>query len=247
MQTAGNVDCALPKEQGLKHFDRYAKLTTLSGTRSARVQITQQTNDEAIAEIWQLFRETTAAFKETDARLDQRFSETDARLDQRFAETNAEVARTNANLQKLEGLFGNQWGRLIEALVQPSVLNLFQKRNHNVRRLHQRSKAQVNGSTMEIDLILEDGDEVIPIDVKTTLTVEAVDDFLTDLADFTRFFPSYTNHRIYGGVAGLEVPQDVGRYAYRKGLFVLKITGDDLVQIMNDEGFQPRDFGPSAH
>ncbi|NJN82565.1 MAG: DUF3782 domain-containing protein [Caldilineaceae bacterium] len=186
----------------------------------------EQTNEQAFADIWQLFRET------------------DARLDRRFAETNAEIAKTNANLQKLEGLFGNQWGRLFEALVQPGVLNLFQKRNHDVRRLHQRSKAQVNGSTMEIDLILENGDEAIPVEVKTTLTVEVVDEFLEDLTEFTRFFPVYTDYRIYGAVAGLDVPQDVGRYAYRRGLFVLTISGNDLVQIMNNDEFQPRDFGP---
>jgi hypothetical protein len=193
-----------------------------------------QTTEQTIAEIWQLFKETDAKFQETDARLDRRFTE-----------TSAEIARTNANLQKLEGIFGNQWGRLIEALVQPGVLSLFQKRGYAVRRLHQRSKAQLNGDSIEIDLILEDEDEAILIEVKSGLTVEAVNDFLEDLAAFTRFFPVYGGYRIYGGVAGLEVPQDVARYAYRRGLFVLRVVGSDLVQILNDDRFQPRDFRPS--
>ncbi|MEZ4867988.1 MAG: hypothetical protein R3C14_42060 [Caldilineaceae bacterium] len=205
-----------------------------------------QTTEQTIAEIWQLFKETDAKFKETDAK----FKETDSRLDRSFAETNAEIARTSAevarttvNLQKLEGLFGNQWGRLIEALVQPGVLSLFQQRGHDVRRLHRRSKAQVNGTTMEIDIILEDQTEVIAIEVKTNLTTEDVNDFLDDLAEFTRYFPLYRAYHIYGAVAGLDIPQDVARYAYRRGLFVVSITGSDLVQILNDTKFQPRDFG----
>ncbi|NJN82560.1 MAG: DUF3782 domain-containing protein [Caldilineaceae bacterium] len=202
----------------------------------------EQTNEEAIAEIWQLFKETDGRFKETDAR----FKETDARLARLFAETRAEIAQTTLNLQKLEGLFGNQWGRLIEALIQPGVLKLFQTRGYDVRRLHQRSEAQVNGSTMEIDLILENGNEVIAVEVKTSMTVEAVNDFLADLAEFTRFFPTYTAYRIHGAVAGLNIHGDVARYAYRQGLFVLSITGDDMVQIENDERFRPRDFGPNA-
>jgi hypothetical protein len=44
-------------------------------------------------------------------------------------------------------------------------------------------------------------------------------------------------------VAGLEVGADVARYAVRRGLFVLRITGEGLLQIENDAAFQPRDFG----
>ncbi|MEM7126509.1 MAG: DUF3782 domain-containing protein [Chloroflexota bacterium] len=199
----------------------------------------EQTTEQAIAEIWKLFKETDAKFKETDAK----FKETDTRLDERFAETQAEISRTNRNLQKLEGLFGNQWGRLIESLVQPGVLALFQGRGHDVHRLHQRSKAKLNGTTMEIDIILEDQTEVIPIEVKTNLNVEHVNDFLADLAEFTRFFPLYSAYHIYGAVAGLDISQDVIRYAYRRGLFVVSVTGTDLVEILNDEKFQPKDFG----
>lgn len=212
-----------------------------------------QTTEEAIAEIWQLFKETDARFKATDARLDQRFAETDARLDQRFAETTAEIAKataenakTSANLRRLEGLFGNQWGRLIEALVQPGVLQLFQARGHQVQRLFQRSKARLNGAMMEIDLILEDETEIVVGEVKTTLSVEAIDDFLVDLADFTRFFPRYHTYHIYGVVAALDTPQDVVRYAYRRGLYVVNVTGAELVQILNDDSFRPRDFGHGA-
>lgn len=186
----------------------------------------EKTTDEAIAEIWALFKETDAKFKETDAK----FKETDERMDRRFG--------------KLEGLFGNQWGRLIEALVQPGVMQLFQERGHDVRYLHQRSKSKLNGSTMEIDIILVDGNEVIPIEVKTTMTIEHVNEFLDDLEAFTTFFPSYGASHIYGAVAGLEIPQDVARYAYKRGLYVINISGDNMVEIANDEKFRPKDFQP---
>ena len=191
----------------------------------------QQTTEQAIAEIWQLF-------KETDARLDRRFAETNAEI----VKTSAEVAKTTASVQKLEGLFGNQWGKLIEALVQPGVLSLFQQRGHDVRRLHQRSSAHVGGDTMEIDIILEDQTDVIPIEVKTTMTIEHINDFLADLDEFTKFFPLYHAYHIYGAVAGLEIAQDVARYAYKRGLYVVRITGNDLVQIANDPKFRPKDF-----
>jgi len=188
----------------------------------------KQTTEQAVAEIWQLFRETDAQFKETAAR---------------FKETDVKFQETNAKLRRLEGLFGNQWGKLLEAWVQPAVLKLFQARGHQVRRLHQRSKSRVNGKNMEIDLILEDQTEVIAIEVKSVMTVEHISDFLIDLASFTEFFPLYKGYQIFGTVAGLDVSEDVERYAYRRGLFVLRVTGDDMVQINNDDRFRPRDFG----
>jgi hypothetical protein len=208
--------------------------------------MTTPTTEQAIAEIWQLFRATDAQIKENDLKLNQRFAETDARLDERFAETSAEIAKTTKNLQKLEGLFGNQWGRLVEVLVQPGVLRLFQERGHDVRRLHQRSKAQLDGNTMEIDLILEDRTEIIVGEVKTTLTVEAVNDFLADLAEFTTYFPSYEGYHIYAVVAGLDIAHDVARYAYRRGLYVVSVSGTDMVQILNDAKFRPHDFGVAS-
>ena len=188
----------------------------------------ETTMDQAVAEIWALFKDTDAKFKDTDVK---------------FKETDRQIKETDAKLRRLEGLFGNQWGRLIEALVQPNVLGLFQKRGHDVRRLHQRSKAQRNGSTLEIDLILEDAVEVVAVEVKSVLTIEAVNDFLVDLGEFAEFFPTYKSYRIYGAVAGLEVAADVERYATRRGLFVLRVTGNEMVQITNSDTFQPRNFG----
>ena len=94
-----------------------------------------QTNQEAVAEIWQLFKETDAKFKETDAKFketDAKFKETDERLGQLFQESDK---RFDRRIRQVEGMFGNQWGRLLEALVQPNVLALFQERGHQVYRL----------------------------------------------------------------------------------------------------------------
>ena len=51
--------------------------------------------------------------------------------------------------------------------------------------------------------------------------------------------PRYAAVRAYGAVAAMVLPDEVGRYAYRRGLFVLAQTGDS-VTILNDERFQPR-------
>lgn len=208
--------------------------------------MTEQSTSEAIAEIWKLFRETAQQMRETDARLDQRFRETDARINRYFRETDKRINETSIQLRKLEGLFTTQWGRLLEALVKPGALKLFQNRGLAVHRIHERSEARLNGDTKEIDLILTNDVELVAIEVKTTLSVADINEFVQDLADFTTYFPVYRNFRIYGAVAAINITENADRYAYKQGLFVLTLTGDDLVEIRNDERCRPLNFNTGA-
>jgi hypothetical protein len=231
--------------------------------------MTQQTIQEQVTEVWQLFKETDVQFKEiadrfkeTDAKFkeiadrfketDAKFKETDAKFketDAKFKETDAQFKLTDVKIQEtsrqiraLEGLFGSQWGKFIEALVQPNALRLFQEWGIRVHYVYRRASSQFNGESMEIDLILENEQDVVVIEVKSNLKVQDVNDFLEDLHHFLHFFPKYANRRIYGAVAGLNIEEDADRYAYRRGLFVLGLVGDGIVQIKNDRRFRPHDF-----
>ena len=49
---------------------------------------------------------------------------------------------------------------------------------------------------------------------------------------------TYADYQIMGAVAGAVVPEEVGRFAYRQGLFVLAQNGDTM-EICNDDRFAP--------
>lgn len=204
---------------------------------------------EAVAEVWQLFKETDAKFKETQAELDRRFKETDEQIKEtatQLKETTTQLKETDQKLRRLEGLFGSQWGKMMEALVQPGALKLFQERDIQVHSIAPRIKHQRNGHTLELDLVLENETEVVIIEVKSTLKVSDVRDFLDDLSQLLTFVPRYRSYTVYAGVAGLEIVEDADKYAYRQGLFVLQVGGEGVVQIKNDAAFQPKDFSALA-
>jgi len=154
-------------------------------------------------DIFRLFAETDKRFKETDRRLDKRFRETDKKI------------------KELASLFTGQWGKLIEALVKPSALKLFRERGVKVTETYQRLESCRNGSQMEIDILLANDKEAVVIEVKTTLKVEDVREFLDDLTRFTFFFPRYKGLILYGGVAGIQIEEDADKFAYRHGLLSL--------------------------
>ena len=189
-------------------------------------------------------------FAETDRRLDHRFQETDRRLDQRFQETEqmireiAERSRErDKELRRLEGIFTGQWGKLVEALVTPSALRLFQERGVKVTETSRRVERVRDGLQMEIDILLSNTQEAVVIEVKTTLKVEDVREFLEQLERFTFFFPRYKGMSIYGGVAAIHIEEDADKFACRQGLFVLTGSGEGLITMLNSPDFKPKDWG----
>jgi RecB family endonuclease NucS len=91
---------------------------------------------------------------------------------------------------------------------------------------------------MEIDIFAVNGDVAVAIEVKSRLSYQDVEYFLRCLERFKQSFPHYAAYDIYGAVAGIEIDEGVDRFAYQRGLFVIKQTGD-TVTIANDTTFQP--------
>ena len=136
-----------------------------------------------------------------------------------------------------------QWGKMLEALVKPSALNLFRARGIDVHYIYERAQVHLNGETREFDILLEDTTDLVVVEVKSTLRVDDVNDFLDDLDHFLDFFPRYNGYNIYGAVAGLDIAEDADRYATKRGLYVLKVSGEGLVTIVNDTAFRAQIFG----
>ncbi|MCL0057095.1 DUF3782 domain-containing protein [Dehalococcoidia bacterium] len=178
-------------------------------------------------------------FAETDRRLDQRFRETE----QRFRETEQMFRETDKELRRLEGIFTGQWGKLVEALGARSALRLFRERGVEITQIFREVETSRNDSHMKIDVLLLSTQEAVVVEVKTTLKVEDVREFLEQLERFTFFFPRYKGMSIYGGVAAIRIEEDADKFAYRQGLFVLTGSGEGLITMLNSPDFKPKDFG----
>ncbi|MBD2424598.1 DUF3782 domain-containing protein [Phormidium sp. FACHB-1136] len=204
-------------------------------------------------EVWRILGELAEAQKETERQLretdeilkqrfqetEQRFQETDQMLKQRFQETERLMRRQNQQFNEQLGKLGNRLGEFVEWQVRPVVVRLFQERGIAVHEFYPGASAQRDGEGIEIDLLVVNSTEAILVEVKSKLTQTDVDEHLERLSKFKRLMPRYGDVRAMGAVAAMVVPDDVARYAYRQGLFVMAQSGDSVV-ILNDATFQPR-------
>lgn len=155
----------------------------------------------------------------------------------------AEKQRKEADrrMRKLEGLFTSQWGALMESLVEGDLVALLQERGIEVESTHPRASGRRNGEHYEFDILAINGEEVVVVEVKTTLRSEDVTHFLEKLARFTEYEPVWRGKKIFGAVAYLKTDASVQAYAERQGLFVIRATGSSA-SIINPTDFRPRVF-----
>jgi hypothetical protein len=237
-------------EDVLQIVERLAVSQALSQAElTASQQETQRLLQEHIKESEQRERENDLRFKETERLLKEQGQETDRRIREVSQEIQAvslkvskEIRQVNkeiAQVNKQIGDLGGKWGRFVENMVAPACETLFLKKGIPVHQVAQRLKRHLAEKTLEIDVLVTNEAHVLVVEVKSTLGVTDVKEFIEDLSQFRLFFPEYAQKKLYGAIAGIEIEKGVAKFAYRQGLFVLAQSGETVV-ILNDDNFQAR-------
>jgi hypothetical protein len=188
---------------------------------------------QAQAEAERRSTEAQAEAERRAAEWERSFAAYQTENDRSVAELKRLVAASNEIVNNLT----SRWGRFVEELVKPGVAKLFKEKGIDIKHTFLRAEAPDN--SMEIDVLGVNSTDVVLVECKSRLTQDNVDELLDKLPNFTTAFSEFRNYRIYGAVAGIEVDQGVDRYAYKKGLFVIKPSGDTIM-IVNDDKFRPR-------
>jgi hypothetical protein len=229
--------------------ESYAELT-------ASQRETQRLLQEHIKEAEQRKQENDLRFKETERLLKEQGLETDRRIREVSQEiqavnlevrqlgeqVNKEISRVNKEISQVNkqiGDLGGKWGRFVENMVAPACETLFLKKGIPVHQVAQRLKRHSAEKTLEIDILVTNEAHVLVVEIKSTLGVTDVKEFIEDLSQFRLFFPEYVQKDLYGAVAGIEIEKGAAKFAYRQGLFVLAQSGE-TVTILNNDNFQPK-------
>ncbi len=180
------------------------------------------------------FDQVWIMFQETDKLLTQKFQDTDKLLTQKFQETDKKI-------RELTALFTTQWGKLIETLVEGDLIKLLNRRGIQVERTIERVKGNHKGQNYEYDIIAVNGDEIVIVEVKTTLRPQDVSEFHEKLWKAKTYMAEYKDKVVYGCVAFLSCESASDRMAEKLGFFVIKATGSSS-SIINKEDFKPKAF-----
>ena len=132
-------------------------------------------------------------------------------------------------LSKQFGDLGNSLGELTEGLFSPDMTEQFRALGYTFTRQGCPMKYfRKDGSVLaEVDLLLENGDFVMFVEVKTKLTERHVNWHVERIEKIRQHMDERSDHRkIVGAVACGIVGENEKRYAYDHGFYVIVQSGD---------------------
>ena len=167
-------------------------------------------------------------------------NERSKKIDEQFKKTDDFITRLSRDNKEIR----TNWGKLVEALVEPSVLRLFHERDIDVQKTYTNVKVESKRvDIMEIDVMAINGDSIILIEVKTTLEVGDVKRHINHrLKNFLKYFPEYNDKKVYGAVAYIKTDGQADRFAIKNGLFALSLSGENMMVMRNEKDFKPKDY-----
>jgi len=195
----------------------------------------QKETDRQRKETEHLLKELAESRKEAERRLEEN--------DRQLKESDRQRKESAADFNKRLGALTNLFGEVTEYMMAPKLregfmeLGLeFEKASRNIA-----IKSRANNISLEIDVMLENGDKVMLVEIKTRLTNERVDNHIKRLEKMRRYADLRGDTRAFlGAVAGVAAPDEAKEYARGQGLYVVEPEGEEL--ILTPPIGQPREW-----
>ncbi len=154
-----------------------------------------------------------------------------AKLEAQFARTDAKMAKSDAQFdtmkKMLDGVSKNQ-GSVAEEYFYKSLSKLPSLGGIRFDRVTPHFVAGRKGKQQEYDVVLVNGNSVAVVEVKYKAHVNDLPQVHAQVARFKEDCPEFKTYAIYGGIAGLSMPDEVAKAALAQGLFVLSREGRSL-------------------
>ena len=152
-----------------------------------------------------------------------------------------ETRREHRELNRKWGEMANRLGTIVEDLVVPSLPQIIRETfAEDIVDLSVRRRRKLpEGRSKEFDAIAVTPTLVCVNSTKATLRSADVDRMVAEIEELREFFPGYRETPVVGILATLAAEDSVVRHATKRGFLVLAV-GDELMEVQNPAGFEPR-------
>jgi uncharacterized protein YoxC len=194
--------------------------------------------DKVMEEIKKTLKELAESQKKTDKEI--------ATLGKELNKLGKEVNKLGKEVDKVNKMVGDLtdgWGKFVEGLVEPAVVELANKLGLKVNRVYRRVQTRKDNRQIEVDIIIEGRKDkrgiLLVVEAKSHFEPDDMQDFLSWFLDFFEFFDIYRDYEVMGVVASPRFGDGVDKYAQKEGLWVL-LPSENTMKISNPEGFKPK-------
>lgn len=170
------------------------------------------------------YQRRQAEFERDDAA----YKERAAKADRQMEELRQQMKETDEKMRKMEYKYTSQMGHVVEGLMEPSAMALFQQSGFDISKCwkNMKGKRKDLGKEMEVDLFLFDTTDAVAVEVKTNCCKDDVEHFLKQMEKFSDVFPNFAGVNVYLAIAAINFDYEADKYAAERGLFVIHVRED---------------------
>jgi peptidoglycan hydrolase CwlO-like protein len=210
--------------------------------------------------VWAAIQATNEQMKETDKRMketDKRIKETDKRIketDKQMKETDKQIKETDKQMKETGrlmketdrriGELTNRFGDMVEYMVMPNLVAKFEELQFTFTKANRTEiKDKQHNIFTEVDALLENGDKVMAVEIKTKPTTDDINGHIERMEKLRSYADLHDDKRVYlGAIAGVVFSESEKNYALKKGFYVIEPSGDTFNIIKPEGKYHPHEW-----
>jgi DNA gyrase/topoisomerase IV subunit A len=155
-----------------------------------------------------------------------------------------ETARQMKETDKRIGAITNRFGEMVEYMVIPNLVAKFDDMGFTFTKANRTEITDREHNIItEVDALLENGDTVMVVEIKTKPSVEDINDHIDRMEKLRRYADLHNDRRKYlGAMAGVVFNDSEKTYALKKGFYVIEPSGDTFNIIKPEGEYHPHEW-----
>jgi F0F1-type ATP synthase membrane subunit b/b' len=141
------------------------------------------------------------------------------------------IREAHQETEKALGRLSNKMGDMAEYTLLPNLPEKFRKFDFTFQVINRNRKIadEEHDIYAEVDAFLENSNQAMAVEVKTTLRHEDVDDHIKRMEKIRRYADLHNDKRqFFGAIAAIVIDEDAKRYALKQGFYVIEPSGEDV-------------------
>ena len=199
---------------------------------------------KSLKEIYQIRKESDLRAAERDEEFNRKMAERDEEFNRKMAEWDENFFRekeewdqrmreTDKKIKEVTTRFSSTTGHIIEGLMSSSAIKMYEDKGFKINSLcknYKRKNKQLN-LEMEQDVVLFTETQVIVEEVKASCDKKDVEKFFHNMEKFKLLYDEYADKEVFGAVAAVNYEDGADTYARDLGLFVVRVSSDEIFSL----------------